>query len=94
MRELTVGELRYIDESVNPWKMQIHSKIENIEELPESVFQRMADLEKEFKDRFYEFYKKAVDEGTTLDSDQLLKQFEESFVKDHPEFWDMEALLA
>lgn len=90
MRELTTGELRYINESTDGWKMYIYSKDQEI--TPE-IQQRMRELSTAYKEAFYAFYEAALQKGEVYDSDAVQKDFDEVYGKEHPEFYDVDALF-
>ncbi len=90
MRELTPGELRYIEESTNGWQMYIYSKSQMM--TPE-LEQRMRELSDAYKDAFYAFYEAALQQSEVIDCEAVHRDFDEAYGKDHPEYYDVEALL-
>ncbi len=90
MRELTLGEKRFIDESTNGWKMDIYSR--NQEITPE-IEKRISELAEAYEDAFYAFYKDALQKEEVLNADAIQRDFDEAYEKEHPEFYDVEALL-
>lgn len=90
MRELTPGELRYINESTDGWRMYIYSKKQ---EMTPEIQERMSELSTAYKEAFYAFYEDALQKGEVYDSDAVLKDFNEIYEKEHPEFFDIDALL-
>ncbi len=90
MRELTPGELRYIDESVNEWKMYI--RIIAKQELTMEDERHIESLEKAYKEAFLAFYKEAVQREEDADSIEIHRAFNAVYEKEHPEFYDVETL--
>ncbi len=89
---LTLGELRYIDESTNSWRMALVAKAadKGIREFSSEVENRMVDLSEEYKDAFKDFYEKAKAEDPTKDSVEIQNAFDEEYHKSHPEFYEFE----
>ncbi len=90
MRELTLGELRYINESANEWEMYIRSLIK--QELPPEAEEHMEELAKAYKEAFLAFYKEAIQRGEDGDSIAIHRAFNAIYEKEHPEFFDVETL--
>ena len=57
MRELTPGEMRYIYESTNGWRMHIYSQSQNLTKEDE---ERMDELEQAYREAFYAYYEAAL----------------------------------
>ena len=87
---LTMGELRFIDESTNTWKMDIKRKAAKmgIEELSPGTIDRMFELAGDYKAAFCEFYEKAKEAGDERDNPALQASFNEQYQREHPEFFD------
>lgn len=90
MRELTPGELRYIDESVNEWKMYI--RIIAKQELTMEDERHIESLAKAYKEAFLAFYKEAVQKDEDANSTEIHRAFNAVYEKEHPEFYDVETL--
>ncbi|MCR5249687.1 MAG: hypothetical protein K6E50_03685 [Lachnospiraceae bacterium] len=94
MKELTIGELRYINEAVNLWKMLVMRIQCSMDHMPESLTDKLNRLEQDFQDQFRAYYQKCRDEGSQKSSDALLDDFEEKWEKIHPDFYDFRKLFA
>ncbi len=93
MSELTIGDLRYIDESVNSWKMQIDMLLQAREPASEDVLKRIDELENLYKEDFSVFFRKAREEGTEKNAVEIQNAFDDEWEKKHPDFYDLEQLL-
>lgn len=91
MRELTPGEMRYIYESTNGWRMHIYSQSQGLTKEDE---ERMDELEQAYREAFYAYYEAALKKGEVQDSDALNREFEEIYEKEHPEFFKKVSLLS
>lgn len=91
MRELTLGELRCIDESANGWKMYIFQSIQR--DLTAEEKKQMNSLANDYCKAFHEFYKSAVEKQDRVDSDDIHDKFDETYKISHPEFFDFPSLL-
>ncbi len=89
---LTLGELRYIDESTNSWRMGliVRAAEKGIHEFSPEIESRMIDLAEDYKDAFRDFYEKTNAEDHTQDSVAIQNAFDESYSKSHPEFYEFE----
>lgn len=93
MITLTTGDLRFINESTSGWRMMVRSAIGFGDDIPETVLERITELEDTYLEKFEEYFikiRKAYPEATP---DQIRDGFDEAFKTDHPEFFDMEMLL-
>lgn len=91
MRELTIGELRFIDESTNDWKMYIYSKCRTRDTA--ELRERINVLSEEYKEAFREFYKKRLEKASFVDSIELKNEFDKVYEKKKPEFYDINTLI-
>ena len=91
MKELTAGEERYIEESANGWNMIMSMITGGIDNVPDEVTKRINELSGAYVSEFKKFYSEADD---TTDADAVHIKFSEKWVADHPEYTDMEKLLA
>lgn len=91
MRELTAGELRFIDESTNDWRMYIYGKVEAkaAVELKES----MNVLSEEYKEAFLDFYKKRIERESYVDGIEVKNDFDKVYKKRNPAFYDINGLI-
>jgi len=94
MIELTLGELRYIDESANAWYMDVRRIADSMGDVPEAVKTRISTLQEEYVEEFLEFYTAEKEKSTGLDSVDIQDKFDETWTKKHPDFYDMEKLFA
>ena len=91
MRELTAGELRFIDESTNDWRMYIYGKVDAkaAVELKES----MNVLSEEYKEAFLDFYKKRIEREFYVDGIEVKNDFDKVYKKRNPAFYDINRLI-
>ena len=55
---------------------------------------RIYALEKQYKEELYEFYVTVRKESSEKDADEIFAEFDEKWDRKHPEFYDMQKLLA
>lgn len=91
MRELTLGELRFIDESANGWKMYIYQNMQR--ELTEEEKNQIHSLAEDYCKAFLEFYKSAVEKNNVVDSDDIHDKFDETYKSSHPDFYNFPSVL-
>ena len=91
MRELTTGEMRMVSESANGWKMVIYQKVGD--DISDALRERMSQLASGYVAAFMDFYKKAVEKAGDHDPDDIQSEFDEMYQKEHPEFYDIDALI-
>ena len=89
VRDLTMGELRFIDESTFGWKMNIYEKVGR--NAPFELLKRMNQLSDAYKKAFLDFYKKRV--AYVLDSVELQNEFDKYYEKINPIFYDINTLI-
>ena len=92
MRDLTLGELRYISESANGWKMDIFMNMSR--ELTSEEREQMMSLEEAYVEAFQEFYKTALEKDEMAFSDEIQNEFDEAYAVSHPEFYEFPNLLS
>ncbi|MBR3305770.1 MAG: hypothetical protein IKI75_00785 [Lachnospiraceae bacterium] len=93
MRELTTGDRRFVSESINSWKMLVNITASALGNISQDVTDHIDDLADSFVKGFSEFYENAP-EDPAKDADDLLAEYEESFITEHPEYADMRLLFA
>ncbi len=91
MKELTAGEERYIEDSVGGWNMLMAMITGGISNVSEEVNNRIHELSETYVTEFKTFYSNSED---TTDADEVHMQFVEKWSSEHPEYTDMEKLLA
>jgi hypothetical protein len=91
--ELTTGDLRYINESANSFRMEAEIESGKYKEVPQELKDRIDELGTVFVSEFGEYFRREREAGNTKNADGLLYDFDESFEKEHPEFYDMEKLF-
>lgn len=91
MRELTMGEMRMISECTNGWKMMIYQRVGD--DIPDALKAKMKQLASDYEAAFMEYYKEAVEKAGDREPDEFLGDFDEVYKKDHPEFYDIDALI-
>ncbi len=93
MSELTEGELRFIEESTNRWKMNVLRVTEMMDEIPDSVRENIDALEERYKKEFGEFYKAQKGKDEEKDADDLWYEFDNSWDEKCPEFYNVKELF-
>lgn len=91
MRELTTGELRFIDESTNNWRMYIYSK--SGAKAMGGLQEQMNVLSEQYKEAFSEFYKNRIKKDSFADSIEIKNEFDKAYEKKNPAFYDINALI-
>ncbi len=93
MYNLTAGDIRYIGESTVLWWstwMQIDDAMDGI---PEEVMERLRGLQREYEERFSDFYQQELDRDGSKLSGEIQLAFERIWLQEHPEFYDVDRLL-
>ena len=91
MKELTMGEKRFLNESADGWKMAVFAKAKGV--VSEKLDAKMDQLADAYVKAFTEFYTKAAGDAAQTDTDRLQMEFEDVYRKEHPEFFDIDALV-
>ena len=91
MKELTMGELRFLGESADGWKMAVYAKSEG--KLSDAAKEKMDRLAEAYVEAFTAFYEEAAAKTDQRDTDELQESFEEVYRKEHPEFFDIDTLI-
>ena len=91
MRELTTGEMRMLSESANGWKMTIYQKAGG--NISDALTERMDQLASDYEAAYTDYYKKAVEKAGDHQPEDIQTEFDEMYQKEHPEFYDIEALI-
>ena len=94
MYELTLGDRRFIEDAVTPWKMYIYPIVDMMENVPESVTDRIDELINSYKNDFTAFYISAYDKDETLLANRVMYDFETEWLRDHPEYYDIDKLFS
>ncbi len=94
MAELTSGELRYIDESLNTWRFWISEISGYMDEVPAEVKKHIDELSDQFKAEFVKFFAAEKDKNPNPNGGEISAAFDEQWNKEHPEFFDMKALFS
>ena len=94
MYELTMGELRSINESTNVWKMLIRRIQDSMEHVPSPVTDRIKELEELYIRELQEYYPNAKENDPSKDLDDIAAEFDELWDGKHPEFYDVRKLFA
>ena len=93
MRELTMGERRNIAEAANGWKMEIYTNSEQpISKEKEDRIEQMATA---YTTSYLDYYKNAVAAAADgkVNAVAVANAFNEMYKKEHPDFFDMDALI-
>ncbi len=93
MYELTMGDQRYIAESLTTWKMYINPILGTMGEVPQDVEDNINQLAEAYLRDFESFYQEKMNEDETLLSSEVQYAFEQIWIKDHPQMFDIDALL-
>ncbi len=91
MDELTIGELRFVNESTNVWNMLTISIMSTMENVPESVKTHLDELGQQYREEFLAYYTK---EKKNAAAEQILGDFDQSWEKKCPEFYDFRKLFS
>jgi ribosomal silencing factor RsfS len=91
--ELTIGDLRYINESANSFIMETNMESGKYKEIQQDLKDHIEELKTGFVKEFGEYFRREREAGSTKDADGLLYDFDEIFGEEHPEFYDMEKLF-
>ena len=94
MYELKTGDIMYIEDSVRPWRMIIDPILSSMKTVPGELEKKIEELETAYKEELFEFYRNKKTEDETLYTNEIQKAFEQEWEKKHPEFYDMDKLLA
>ncbi len=93
MIEFTTGDVRFINEVTNGWRMALDERLYEKGEPSQEVLDRVNSLQKEYQDAFEAYFIKARKSGETGDNDEIKAAFDEEFKKDHPAYYDASLLL-
>ncbi|MBQ7706651.1 MAG: hypothetical protein IJT72_02590 [Lachnospiraceae bacterium] len=93
MYELTIGDQRYIEESLTTWMMYINPIVSSMDSVPKELKDKISELSDRYVDEFYDFYEKKKDEDESLHADEIKNAFDEIWEKEHEEFFDMDKLF-
>ena len=94
MYELKIGDMIYIEDSVRPWRMVIDPILSSMGTAPKELEKRIDEMESAYKEEFTGFYVKKKSEDETLYTNEIQNNFDEIWEKKHPEFYDVDKLLA
>lgn len=93
MIEFTTGDVRFINEVTNGWRMAIDEVLYEKGEPSKELLDRIDSLRKEYQDAFEDYFINARKSGEYGDNDQIKAAFDEEFKKDHPEYYDTALLV-
>ena len=93
MYELTIGDQRYVEESLTIWRMYINPIINSLNEAPSKLTDRLRELESQYIEEFYAFYKEKKEENENLHADAIHNAFDDVWSEKHPDFYDMDKLF-
>ena len=93
MYELTIGDERYIEESLTIWKMYINPVLSSLNESAEEFELKISGLEKQYVEEFYNYFSKKKEEDESLHADEIKALFDEVWSKELEEFYDMDKLF-
>ena len=66
MYELTIGDERYIEESLTIWKMYINPVLSSLNESAEKFELKISELEKQYVEEFHNFFSKKKEQQNKL----------------------------
>ncbi len=92
--ELTTGELRYIGESTDGWRMIVQEAAMQKPGISDAVMDRISKLEDTYQEEFLSFFVREKQSSSSVDADELRSRFDELWNEKHPEFFDMEKLFS
>ena len=94
MYALTTGDIRYIDEVTNAWKMYINPVLDSMEAVPESVKGHIDELSEAFRTGFFVFFRDAMEKDETRLAGEVLSDFVAGWRKEHPDYYDVDQLFS
>lgn len=94
MYELTIGELRYINESTTIWKMLTQRVKDSMGQVPSEITEKLRESEKAYIEELRKYYIDTKEQGTNKNSDEIAAEFDDLWVEKHPDFYDMRKLFA
>ena len=92
MREISMGEMRYLEESANAWKMEVYGRLKK--ELTDEEETKIKEMARAYVEAFSDYYKNAIAEDENRDTYDIQSEFDEVYEKEHPEFYDIDALIS
>ncbi len=93
MYQLNFGDIRYIQDSLTPWKMYIHPIEDAINELPAEVSERLRTIEDSYINEFKAFYQEAKSADESKLADDIRYEFDDVWREKQPEFYDFSKLF-
>lgn len=93
MYKLTTGDQRTIADATTGWKMYISPIMDRMTSVPQEVKDQIRDLEEGYRKGFYVFFRDAMDKDATRLAGEVQSDFEAEWMKQHPEFFDMDLLF-
>jgi hypothetical protein len=94
MYALTTGDIRYIDEVTNAWKMYINPVLNSMETVPEPVASHIEELSEAFREGFFVFFRASMEKDETRLAGEVLGEFMTGWKKEHPDYYDMDQLFS
>ena len=94
MYALTTGDIRYIDEVANVWKMYINPILNNMDAVPESVESHIEELSVAFREGFFVFFRDSMEKDETHLAGEVLGEFMTGWKKEHPDYYDVDQLFS
>lgn len=94
MYDLTIGDQRYIEESLTIWWMYINPILSSMKAVPQELTKKLRELAEQYVEEFSDFYMKKKEEDESLHADEIKNAFDEKWSKEHEEFYDMDKLFS
>ncbi len=93
-KELTTGELRFIEESTDGWRMMVQEAMGKNSGIPDAVMERISELEDSYQEELLNFFVLEKKSSSSINADDIRSRFDEQWNEKHPEFFDMEKLFS
>ncbi len=92
--ELTLGELRFVEESLNVWKQYVYEIKDLMDEFPPELSKHLRELSDRYKEEFKKYYMAEKEKNPNVTSDAALAAFDAGWDDVCPEFYDVKALFS
>ena len=94
MVELTLGQLRTIQESTQSWRMLLANIEGAMGEVPKDVKKKIDALQEGFINAFGEYYTQSIEANDGRNADDVASDFAKIWSEKHPEFYDVRAIFS
>ncbi len=94
MDTMTIGDLRFVEESTVSWNMLIGRILDVMQDVPASVKEKISGLDRQYREGFRQFFEEARKKDAARDADEIWDAFEIEWRKKCPDFYDVRKMLA